>query len=75
MEPEDDLDVIGVLRSHLEEINSVLRNARTYHEAMDLVDRVNRGKANLQPSWLSRELDRAVRRTEGYLSVDDGGIQ
>lgn len=65
----DDLNVIGVLRSHLEEIYVVLRNARTREEATDLSEAMRTGRKAIKPSWIVRELTRAIEHTEGYLSV------
>lgn len=71
MEPEDDLGVVGVLRSHLEEINAVLRNVRTRESALDLADAIRNGKRTPQYNWIVRETDRALQHVEGYLEVED----
>lgn len=66
---DDELDVVGVLRNHLEEIHAALSNARTREEAADLADALRQGKHGVKPSWISRELNRSIVHVEGYLSV------
>lgn len=66
---DDNLDVIGILRTHLDEIYAVLCNSRTREEAADLMDALRNGRKVVKPSWMARELNRAIEHVEGYLSV------
>ena len=63
--------VIGVLRSHLEEIHIVLRNSRTREEALDLADALRKGEHAVRPSRIAKVLDQAIQHVEGYLEVSD----
>lgn len=66
---DDVTDVIGVLRTHLEEIHSVLHSARVREEAVDLADALRHGRHSVKPSSLVNRLLTAESHLQGYLSV------
>lgn len=66
--PSLEMESVTVLRSHLEEIEEVLRWAHGYHASNDLAENYRAGRPNLKPSRLTTLLARSHNRIEGYLN-------
>lgn len=67
-------DVVPVLRGHLEEIYEALDSARGYHVADDLARQYKNVGALHRPSNLTKRLEKALGRTEGYLEAEDHDV-
>ena len=63
----DGVEVIPVLREHVQEWLEALSWAHGYHDAKDLADNYRAGRPNLKPGKLTLRLSRARARMEGYL--------
>ena len=70
------VDLVPVLRGHLEEMYEALDAAYGYHTADDLARQYKNTGGTHRPSILTRKLEKALGRTEGYLlsQDDDDGI-
>lgn len=64
-------DEVPVLRGHLEETHEALLTAQAYHQALDLADAARNVGGPQRPSNISRRLDKAVARVEGYLATQE----
>jgi len=70
MPKHDYTESIPVLRGHMEEIYEALDNAYGHHVATDLARQYQNTGGTHRPSNLTRKLEKALNRTEGYLEVE-----
>lgn len=62
---------INILRGHLEEIYEALSAASGYHSADDLARQYKNVGGTFRPSNLTKRLDSARERVNGYLAQED----
>jgi len=67
-------DQILVLRGHLEEIYEALDSAYGYHTADDLARQFKNVGGTHRPSNLTKRIEKALGRTEGYLEADENEL-
>lgn len=67
----DPTDVVGVLRTHLEDIHQALDWYRGLSTALDLADSYRQGKATRRPSRGSQMADKAIATCEMYLREEE----
>lgn len=65
------IESITILRGHLEEIQEALDAARGFHVADDLARQYRNIGGTARPSNLSRKLEKALTRVEGYLQQEE----
>lgn len=63
-------DQIPVLRVHLDEIHRALDNSFGFHVADDLARQYKNVGGTHRPSNLTKALETALNRVEGYLAID-----
>lgn len=68
------VDTIPVLRGHLEEIFSALDAASGYHSADDLARQYKNVGGTFRPSNLTKRLESARERVDGYLSQEEADV-
>lgn len=64
------IEPVQLLRGHLEEIQQALDAARGYHVADDLARQYKNVGGTHRPSNLTKRLEKALDRVEGYLAED-----
>lgn len=67
MATEDYVEIVEVLRGHLEEIYLAVDAAYGHITALDLAEHYKTGKGLTKPSYLQKKLASAGSRIEGYL--------
>lgn len=68
MPPSNNLEPVGVLRVHLQEIYEALDTAYGAASAEDLVRAYKNVGGTNRPSNLTKRLEKALGRVEGYLA-------
>lgn len=63
-------DTVPVLRGHLDELQRAVEGAATYHSADDLARQAKNLGGVHRPSNLTKALEAALARIEGYLAME-----
>lgn len=68
---DDPTEVIGVLRTHLEETQLALNWAKGYFQAIDLADGYRQNRVGSQRSSIANVIERAYGHVTGYLDAQE----
>jgi hypothetical protein len=68
MASDDPIDVVGVLRDHLQEIAAALDWSLGHFQALDLADRYRGGHPTVRTSRATALVERAQAHVLGYLA-------
>lgn len=68
---DDGLNVVPVLRVHLEELQQTLMNCEGLLTSLDLQQEYRAMGKMIRPSRLTQDVQRKLQRVEGYLMEED----